>query len=115
MPATYDRVRQLALALPGVVEGMSYGTPSLHVGRKFMARLKEDGETLVIKTTPERRAHLMAEKPDTFFLTDHYRNSPMVLVNLLSVRGETLHELVDHAWRLTASKKMILSNSVNSV
>jgi hypothetical protein len=51
MPATYDRVRQIALSFPGVVEGRSYGTPSLHVGRKFMGWLKEDGETLVIRTS----------------------------------------------------------------
>jgi hypothetical protein len=47
MALNYDQVRQLALSLPGVSEGNAYGGPSLHVGRKFMGRLREDGETLV--------------------------------------------------------------------
>jgi hypothetical protein len=55
MPISYKDVCRLALALPGVSEGHAYGGPSLHVGRKFLARLKEDGETLVLKIDPSRR------------------------------------------------------------
>jgi hypothetical protein len=46
---TFDTARELALALPGVEEGTSYGTPALKAGRKLMARLREDGETLVVR------------------------------------------------------------------
>ena len=51
MPITYDEVRRLALTFPGVAEGRAYGGPSLHVGRKFLGRLQEDGETFVVKIT----------------------------------------------------------------
>jgi hypothetical protein len=49
MPLSFEDVRQMGLALPGVEEGTSYGTPALKVGKKLLARLKEDGETLVLK------------------------------------------------------------------
>src|SRR4029450_814783 len=55
MSVTYQRVCQLALAFPGVSQGRAYGGPSLHVGRKFLGRLKEDGETLVLKIDPLAR------------------------------------------------------------
>ena len=35
--ATLATVRRLALALPGVAEGLSYGTPGFRVRNKFMA------------------------------------------------------------------------------
>jgi hypothetical protein len=55
MPLTFETVREIALALPGVEEGTSYGTPAFRVRGKFLARLREDGETLVVKCDyPER-------------------------------------------------------------
>jgi hypothetical protein len=100
-------VRQFALALPGVLEGRAYGGPSLHVGRKFLGRLREDGETFVLKIEPAERARLMEHDPDAFFLTDHYRPYPYVLVNLLAVQPATLRELIEEAWRMVASKRAI--------
>ena len=39
-PVTFDTVRQLGRALPGVEEGLSYGTPALRVRGKLFARLR---------------------------------------------------------------------------
>ncbi len=75
-PATFDTVRQFALALPGVEEGMSFGTPAFHVKGKFLARLKEDGDSLVIRIERGHRDFLMKEDPETFYITEHYRNNP---------------------------------------
>ncbi len=55
MAVSYEQVRQLALALPGVSEGRAYGGRSLHVGRKFLGRLREDGESFVLKVDPAER------------------------------------------------------------
>ena len=46
---TYETAVRLAMALPGVEEGTSYGTPSLKVRKKLLTRLREDGETLVVR------------------------------------------------------------------
>lgn len=107
MAVTYDAVREVALRFPGVREGLSYGTPSLHVGRKLMARLQEDGQTLVSKIDPSQRDAYFEVDPDTFFLTDHYKGGPFLLVDLARVRSEVLPELIEKAWRFVATAKQI--------
>jgi hypothetical protein len=73
---TYDKVKAVALALPEVAESTSYGTPALKVRGKLMLRLREDHETLVIRTSWENRERLMTIEPEVYFLTDHYRAYP---------------------------------------
>jgi hypothetical protein len=46
---TWDDVRAIGLKLPGVVEGTSYGTPSLKVRDKFMCRLRTNPDALVVR------------------------------------------------------------------
>ena len=107
MAVTYNTVRDVALRFPDVEEGLAYGTPSLHVGRKLMARLREDGQTLVSKMDPSQREAFFELAPDTFFLTDHYRTSPVILVDLPTLRPELVAELVEIAWRFVASARQI--------
>lgn len=109
MAVSYSEIRRLALALPGVSEGRAYGGPSLHVGRKFLGRLREDGETFVLKIDLTKRAQLLESWPDEFFLTEHYRPHPYVLVNLLAAKTTTLKPLIERGWRMIASKKAILA------
>ena len=90
-----------------MVEGNAYGTPSLHVGRALLGRLREDGETMVLKVDPARREELFASEPDTFYTTDHYRAHPVMLINLLAVRESALPALVEGAWRLVAPKRQV--------
>jgi hypothetical protein len=100
MPVTYDTVREMAFALPNVEEGTSYGTPALKVKKKMFVRLKEDGETIVLKTSYEEREELMAHDPETYFITDHYLNYPYILVSLKSVHPDALRELIQVSYRL---------------
>ena len=104
---TYDEVRALALALPGVAEATSYGTPSLTVRGKMLTRLKEDGETLVIRIDFDEREMLIDAEPETFFVTDHYRAYEAMLVRLAHVAPETLQRLIEQAWRQRASRKQL--------
>ena len=65
MPATLATVRRLFKALPGVEEGPCYGTPGFRVKGKFVARMKEDGQTLAIKCgDDERDFRIRAEAKD---------------------------------------------------
>lgn len=106
---TYDMVRDLARRLPGVEEGTSYGTAALKVKGKLLVRLKEDGETIVLRTDPIEREHLLRTAPKTFFITDHYRDYPTVLVRLPHVARAQLAELLEDAWRRIAPKRLIAS------
>jgi hypothetical protein len=104
---TYAEVCALAAGLPAVEEGTCYGTPALRAARKLIARLKEDGETLVLRVDPYERDHLLAADPDTFFLTDHYRAYPYVLVRLATVDPEELRALLEAAWKqVTPARKV---------
>ena len=97
----------MALALPGVQEGVCFGTPAFYVRRKLMLRVWEDGEILVVRVPKEKRAALIEENPDVFSVTDHYLNYPAVLVNLLAVNRELLGRMIEGAWRLQASRKQV--------
>ena len=107
MAVTYDQVRRIALELPGVATGAAYGGPSLHVGRKFLGRLREDGETFVLKVDPAERESLLSDFPDVFWLTDHYREHPLVLVNPSTVEQGCLSKLIERAWRMLATKRAV--------
>jgi hypothetical protein len=100
-------VRALGLKLPGVAESTSYGTAALKVDGKMFARLKEDGETLVLKMDIVSRDLVVQAQPKIFFITDHYRAWPYVLVRLAEVRSDQMKELLEDSWRLAAPKKRI--------
>ncbi len=104
---TFDEVLALCEELPGVEEGVSYGTRAIKVKGKLLVRLKEDGETIVLKMSFVVRDVLLHEHPHTFFLTDHYRDSPVVLVRLKSVAKKQLTELLESAWREHAPAKLV--------
>ncbi len=85
MPEWADVVA-IAARFPGVVEGTSYGTPSLKVRDKFLCRLRTNPDALVIRVidVADQEALLLGD-PDVFFMTPHYDNLPAVLVRLEAV------------------------------
>jgi hypothetical protein len=104
---TFDDVRQLALALPRVEEGTSYGTPAFRVSGKILARFHQDGESLVLKVEFAPREVLTGAQPEMFYVTDHYRCWPFMLVRLKNVELNLLRGLIEDAWRGLASKRAI--------
>jgi hypothetical protein len=104
---TFDTVRELALALPGVVEGTSYGTPAFRVAGRILARFHQDGESLVLKVEYAPREVLMGSQPETFYVTDHYRCYPLMLVRLANVELGLLRGLIEEAWNSLATKRAI--------
>ncbi len=107
MGVTFDIVRELARALPGVEDSTSWGMPALKVRGKLIALRKEDGETLAVRTDFFEREALIRAASDTFFFTDHYRNYPWVLVRLAAVEQEQLAEMLEDAWRRVAPKRLV--------
>ena len=102
---TFDDVRALALAWPEVVDGTSYGTPALKVRKKLLARLKEDGDSLVIPGVPQDEREMLVEsRPKLFYFTDHYRDYPIVLARLSKAVRADVEPLLRRQWRALASK-----------
>jgi hypothetical protein len=100
---TFDTVRDMGLAMPGVEESTSYGTPALKIKGKLFARLKEDGESLVVRTTAYERDELIGGEPKIYYITDHYLNYPWVLVHLSRVHRDALRDLLLRARQLAAT------------
>jgi hypothetical protein len=97
--ADWTDVVAAAAALPGVEEGTWYRTPALKVRGKGFCRMKEDGETLVVRVIDlEDKEALLRGDPETFFTTPHYDGYAYVLVRLARVDPGTLRELVEDAW-----------------
>lgn len=100
---TFDSVRRLGLALPGVEEGKFYGSPALKLGGKMLACLpvnrSAEPNTLVVSIDLDERDVLVAAEPETYYVTDHYAGHPCVLVRLASIDEEALGDLLSMARR----------------
>jgi hypothetical protein len=105
MAVTFEVVRKIALALDDVEEGTSYGTPAFKVTGALFARLRDDIDALVVRTSMEERQELIAAYPETYFITDHYLNYPWILVRLSKVHQDAMRDLLKAAWRLAAAEK----------
>jgi hypothetical protein len=110
--AAFARVRALGLALPGVEAATKYdGSPVLKRGGSFMAglalhRSAEPG-TLVVRVDLEARDAMVADAPQTYYLTDHYYPHPVILVRLSAIDREALRDILLMTWRLTEAKTRI--------
>ena len=99
----FDPVREMALSLPGVEEGTTYGSSALKLNGKMFACLAShksaEPDTLVVRIDFDQRDELIAEEPAVYYLTDHYVDYPCVLVRLSRIRKESLRDLLLMGWR----------------
>ena len=107
--AAFAVVEAVGLTLPGVEAATKYdGSPMLKLGGCFMAGLathqSAEPGTLVVRTTQDERALLLADAPRTYYVTDYYRKHPVVLVRLAEIDREALRDLLSVSWRLTSAK-----------
>jgi hypothetical protein len=105
--AAFEPVRRAAVGLPEVEEGTWYRTPSLRVRGKSFTRLREDGETLVVLVDFDSRDSMLRLQPEVFYLTDHYRNYPAVLIRLSAIRRPQLREVLADSWRRVAPRTLV--------
>ena len=120
--ATWDDVRELALALPETSEHVSRGTMHWRVRSKGfvwerpLRRADLDalgipdqaGPVLGVKTEDEAvKLALIAEDPVVFFTTPHFDGYPAVLVHLDRISRRRLAELVAEAWAAAAPPRLV--------
>ena len=114
---TFDIVREIGLALPDVEEGTMYGSPALKVRGSLLTCLainkSAEPGSLAVAIDFDQRAGLLAEAPETYYVTDHYIDYPVVLVRLSQIRIEQLRDLLGSAWRfVTAQKRRTASRPI---
>ena len=105
---THDQVRELFSRLPGVEESASRGWSAFRVNGKIIGRFRQDEESIALKCDYSTREVLMGTNPESFYLTDHYRCYPWVLVRLSKVERGLLQSLIEDAWRKLAPKRLLL-------
>lgn len=105
---TFDQVREIGLALPNVEDSTAYGSPALKVKGKLLACLainkSAEPGSLMVRMDFEQRDGLLEEAPETYYVPDHYRNYPSVLVRLSKITPEQLRDLLGAAWRFVTAE-----------
>jgi hypothetical protein len=114
---SFDTVRKIGLALPGVEERTAYGAPALKVHEKLLAcipthRSAEPG-SLAVRVGFDDRAELLAAAPDVYYMTDHYLNYSAVLVRLSRVTPDVLRDLLGMAHKFVTTSDAGRSSSRN--
>ncbi len=96
--------RKIMLAIPGTDERLWFNQPSVFIHDRFLAKThdKEDAVTLQVGSTEMRDVMLQAD-PKLFYITDHYRKFPFVLIRLSALTKPVLKQmLVGRAAQLAA-------------
>lgn len=104
----FDVVRKIALELPGVEESSAYGARAFKVHGKLLActpvNPSAEPGSLAVRVDINDRAHLLAEAPDVYYVTDHYVPFPMVLVRLSRVTPDVLRDLLRMSHKFVTAK-----------
>jgi hypothetical protein len=106
---TFDTVRKIGLGLPDVEASTAYRALALRVRGTLLACVainkSAEPDSLMVRIDFDQRAALLAEAPETYYVTDHYVNYPAVLVRLSRIRMDELRDLLNAAWRFVTSQK----------
>jgi hypothetical protein len=95
---TFDSVRRMALSMPGVEEGTTYGAPAFFVGARMFAcrpshRSAEPG-SFVVRVAFDQRDERLSAEPGTYYVTDHYVGYAAVLVRLSRIHPDAMRDLL---------------------
>ena len=105
----FEAVRTLARDFPDLAEGDMHGSPAIKLGKRLVVCIANHRSTepgsLVVRTDFEQRPALLADDPETFYLTDHYARHPLVLVRMTRLQPDQLREL------LAAARQCVLEHA----
>jgi hypothetical protein len=115
--ATWEDVRRIATALPGVTERCSdwrvadrklvWERPLRKADLVALGLDSQDEPVLGVRTADEgEKFALIEDDPSVFFTTPHFDGYPAVLVWLDRISAEMLAELITEAWSARAPKRL---------
>jgi len=95
MPLTRDEAWKIILAVPGAENRLWFNQPSGFLHDRFLAKVhhKEEAVTLQVGSMEMRDMMLEAE-PALFYITDHYRKFPFVLIRLKALSKKVLRDIL---------------------
>ncbi|HJZ72498.1 MAG TPA: hypothetical protein VKE51_12220 [Vicinamibacterales bacterium] len=106
---TFETVKKVGLAFPDVEATTRYdGSTVLTVAGVYMAGMAShhsaEPGTLVVRVGVEEREWLLADAPETYYVTDFYRKYPLVLVRLAQIDRDALRDVLSVSRDLTLPK-----------
>ena len=105
---TPAQFRKIALSFPQTLEKESYGNQAIFVAKKFFTRYRKNDDSLVfIVDSMETRDMMLELDPKTYFITDHYKDYPSVLVRMERISTDELQTMLERRWRQIAPKKLV--------
>ncbi len=108
MAITKAQFKKIALSFPEANEKLSYGSPAIFIAKKFFTRLRSQDDSIVwIVGSIDERDHMLEMDPKTYFITDHYKDYPSVLVRTSRIDQTMLKKMLERRWRAIAPKKLI--------
>jgi hypothetical protein len=108
MALTKAQLKKIALSFPQAHEKTSYGNPAYFIAKKFFTRHRSEDDSLVlIVDSIDERDMMMEADPKTFFITDHYKDYPSVLVRMGRADPKTVQGMLARRWRKIAPKKLV--------
>ncbi len=106
---TFADAVTLAQAFAGVEQSTAWGSPALKVRGKLIAVVpthkSAEPDSLAVSMDFERRAELLENAPDLYYIKPHYENYPVVLVRMAKIDAEALRDLLGGAWRFATAQK----------
>jgi hypothetical protein len=102
----YATVRELALALPGVIDSSTLRGIAFKARGKLLAckaiHRSAEPESLMVRAGNAERDRLIGAEPETYYLTPHYSAHESVLVRLANIDRKALAALFAVALRFVA-------------
>jgi hypothetical protein len=101
-------IRNYALALPDVVEKPHFRLPGFRVADKLLAHLEKGDAHAIVCVGQAQAATAAADQPDVY--EEVWRDGRIFVglrVDLARVAQERMRELIEHAWRNRAPKRLV--------
>ncbi len=92
---TRTEAHKIALSVPGTYQKLYFNKPSIFHGDNFIAVVHDKHPAVVLRVSSvEMRDMMLEAEPALFYITDHYKKWPGLLVRLDALDRKTLKDLI---------------------
>ena len=87
--------RKIMLELPGPAARPRFREPSVFIHDRFLSKTHKKEDAVVLQVGSMEMRHMMLEaEPKLFYITDHYRKFPFILIRLERLTAKILKEIL---------------------
>ena len=95
MPLSRAEARKIMLAIPGTDERPWFNKPSVFIHDRFLSKVHDQEAAVTLQVgSMEMRDMMLEAEPKLFYITDHYRKFPFVLIRLSALSAKVLKEIL---------------------